>query len=113
MRGDGARTCAARSARDERDHAAAETAPGHAGAGGAGVDGGRDGLIGLGPGDPERVAQGSVRGGQQAADRRLVPGAEQVGGAQDAAALGQDVPGQAPQGRVGQPGQLLLGDVPQ
>ena len=45
-----------------------------------------------------------MRGGQQRADRRLVTGLEQVGGLADAAVLGEDVPGQALQGRVAQPG---------
>ena len=53
-------------------------------------------------------------GGQQRAHGRLVAGPEQAGGVEDAAVLGDDVPGQALQGRVGQPGQLPdVGDVAQ
>ena len=76
----------------ERDHAAAEAAADHAGPGGPGADGGVDGLVGLWPGHPELVAERTVRFGEQRAYRRLVTGAEQVGGPQDAAVLGDDVP---------------------
>jgi hypothetical protein len=47
-----------------------------------------------------------VRLGEQRADRRLVAGAQQSGGTQDALGLGHDVPGHAPQGRVVEPGQV-------
>jgi len=63
-----------------------------------------DGLVGLGPGELVIVAQRAVRGGQQRADRGLIAGFQQVDGLQGAAFVGQDVPGQALEGRLGQPG---------
>jgi hypothetical protein len=84
----------------EGDDAAAEAAAGHAGAVCAGLDGGLDGLVGLGPGELEPVAERVVRGGQQRAEGGLVAGPEQVRGAENAALLGEDVLGQAAQGRV-------------
>src|ERR1700722_15892103 len=73
----------------------AEAAAGHAGAGGAGLDGGGHGLVGLGPGEPEPVAERVVGGGQQRADRRLVAGPEQVGGVEHAVLLVDHVLGRA------------------
>jgi len=85
---------------DEGDDRAAEAAAGHAGAFCAGLDGGLDCLVGLRPGELEPVAERVVRGGQERAEGRLVAGPEQVGGFEDAALLGEDVPGHALQGRI-------------
>jgi hypothetical protein len=90
----------------ERHHAAAEAAAGHPGARRAGLDGGLNGLVGLGPGHLELVPKRAVRGGQQRAQGRLVACAQQFGGPQDAAGLGDDVPVHALQGRLAQAGQF-------
>ena len=99
----------------ERDHATAEAAAGHPGAHGAGLDGSLDGLVGLGPGHLEVVAQRAVRGREQRAQGRLVAGAEQFRGPQHATGLGDDVPVHSLQGRLAQAAQFPggAGDIPQ
>ena len=89
---------------NQREDRSAEPTAHHPGAGRTCGHRDVDRYVGLRPGDLEVIAQRRVRVSQQWADSRQFPAPEDVSRDEDATVLGDDVPGPAPQLRIGEPG---------
>jgi hypothetical protein len=102
--------------RGEGDRRAAEPAASHPGPERAAVRRDLHGEVEFPGGDLEVVAHRAVRGGHQAANRRVVPGAKRLDGVKHALVFRDDVPGAA-EGLLVEPvpgrEQLRRGDVAQ